>query len=1218
MAYPAPPEIFPATGEPEKVRVRDFLLDIASRKEFRSLAPAPLQSETSDAPKTYGYGLPSGPLAPDSPLVPGLRLHGAQVFVRNFSNPDTPYSRLLLNWQTGTGKTIGAIAIAQEYIRQYKARLTTPPVDRPTVYIIGFTKSIIQSEMLRHPEFGFITPSEILDLERLRVLAEKSGTGTSTAARHYGGYLGVLKRRITDRSRGGYYRFYGYKEFANRLFVVTQLGTSKEFTVASLYARKADKDEDLPDETFLQRMDAAVKNGYVEINKELLKSMRGGIIVADEIHNTYNIRAKNNYGIAIQYALDKIEATRPKDAPRVVYMTATVTGGVATEIVDLLNFLVPVSQLPGKKHLRRADFFRTTVGPGGKRRPELLPGALERIGKLSAGRVSFLLDTDEASYPRRVFEGVALDDPLKGGEKIAYLKFTPCPMAPYHEKTLELMLREREERIQDSGKRADARIPANAYTLYDMVYPNPEYPADAARKTTKDSPSHGLYLSGSTPLKLAGAPAKWRAAAGVTVEPLKGETAGGPSLISGPFLDLARRGPPVPPGIEFYSAKYKKVGDSVLQILGAGPGKIMIYHHRVRMSGVLQIRELLETNGFLDEVSSPSPSTICAVCGVPRRKHTKTRAAKTWKGFHSFTPARYVIAHSEIDRSVIDKSLARYNSQTNSEGFEFRVLIGSKLIREGFDLKAVQHQLITSLPTDIPTLIQVFGRVARKNSHAGLPENQRAVKIQIFVSTAGEYTNGKGPAPEVMRYSEKMESYFLTQKVEKAIRRYAVDAFINYEKIMAADPAMANTSSLDMIPYRPEVGLSEVKDLPVLKTTYNAYGYGDEEIEIVTMAVQALFTIQPVWKYEDLWAAVKSGTVGGIAQNPATFSEDSYALALDTLCRHDPRMSKDVGNLPDRGFRVSRVGDFYVRSPAKKDGQPLLDVESYVRDNVVLSPVRIQVADYVATFRRGANFDIRLAQFEQEFAVPESRIEDALVLYDSTFHYALLRALVEGAGGSKSSRVRALWDKAQQSDTTLARALQLYRRFKVIVTEDAVATRPDAKRLVQAAKTLRKGSARPVGFIGETSVKMYGDKGWYDIPHDAMGIAERYVENDTVIGYVEMKGSRLRFKVRPPLHALAKSKVRDIRSLARGAVCETRGWKEQEKLVLSLRAKAGGRVPKSSQDLKGLSSADLCVAIRLRLLALEEAARNRKNGMKAGVRWFYLFNERLPTIRLLR
>ena len=1229
MSYPIAPE-----GELAEGEIQNFLLDLAARKEFRALVnDADASNVRRDTPHPYGYGLPAGPDGPAIPVIPGLRLHGAQIFVNHFLNPNTPYPRLLLSWQTGTGKSIAAIAIGQEYVWQYRSRTTVAPSDRPTVYIIGFTKTIIQAEMLRHPEFGFVSPAEISELRRLYLLAEASGGATTLESRHYAGYVGVLKRRITDRSKGGYYQFYGYKEFANRLFGVTRRGIARGFSVANLYARDPSGEnrqrevaeleaeeragEDVSTEpTFLERIDEAVAAGDVEVNRELLDGLRGGLIIADEIHNTYNIQAKNNYGVAIQYALDKLTAEDPETAPRAVFMSATVTGGSATEVVDLLNFLIPATHLPGHRRLRRAEFFRTVEGVDGRRTTILLPGALDRIGRLSAGRVSFLLDTDEASYPRRIFEGESLPNPLHEGN-IAYLFFTPCPMATFHEQTLARMLAAEANASAKTNVSTETRaaIPANAYTLYDMAYPNPQFAPDAAASGQSDV--YGLYLSAETPAKLAAASPEWKTAAGVNVESLRGGPeirAGIPSLISGPFLALERRGPA---GMAAYSTKYQLLGTHVLEILRNGPGKIMVYHHRVRMSGVLQIQEMLKVNGFVDETSSPTSSTLCAVCGTAKRNHTAKAAAATWAGAHEYTPARYVMINSEIEWSVLNRSIARYNAQSNVEGFEYRVLVGSKIIREAFNLKAVRFQMILSLPTDIPTLVQVFGRVIRKESHLGLPEDQRDVRIRIYVSTAGEHTKNQGPAPEVIRYAEKMDKYFLTQEVEKAVRRYAVDGFINYSRMVAANPSLLETATIDAVPYRPAVGLTEVLRRPQTITTFEAYGYGDREVEELKAIIRALFTVQPVWTYEDLWTAVRAGRVSGVAQNPASFTEESFALALSTLSLHTPNVSRagielrqvETGEITT----ISRAGSYYIRTPTGPGGQPVLDVESYVRDNVVLAPLHIRVADYVQTSRRSENFAVRLSEFELEFEAAGSRIEDMFIKYDADFHYTLLRAIVEKTG--------EIAQKVASAESALGRALDLYIRFKVLVLGNDIADAPEAKRLWRSAHV---SGQTPVGYVGETSIRLYGASdtqthdGWYDIPWKALNIGTRYTENDVVVGYVERRGNHLRFKIRPPIHELSAAEVRDIRSLARGAVCETRPRSEQESLVLRLKAPVGGRIPKEHKDFDGFSSSDLCTAVRMKLLALEAASRNRKTGMLDGLRWFYLFNDRLPTVALGR
>ena len=44
-----------------------------------------------------------------------LQLSSYQKFVANYINPNTPYSRLLMKWNTGTGKTVGSFINCYEF-----------------------------------------------------------------------------------------------------------------------------------------------------------------------------------------------------------------------------------------------------------------------------------------------------------------------------------------------------------------------------------------------------------------------------------------------------------------------------------------------------------------------------------------------------------------------------------------------------------------------------------------------------------------------------------------------------------------------------------------------------------------------------------------------------------------------------------------------------------------------------------------------------------------------------------------------------------------------------------------------------------------------------------------------------------------------------------------------------------------------------------------------
>ena len=1211
MSYPGP-----AAGG--GAAIRTLLLDLASRKEFQS------------APGSHAAGRWDG-YAPEPPashlFLPGLRLNGAQHFIRNFANPDTEFPRVLVKWQTGTGKSIAAISIGQEFIRQYRTRAALGE-RAPAVFVISFTaRETIQEDMLRHPEFGFVSQAEVKELRRLRMEAGAGGAA-SPEARQLSGFIGVLRRRITDRSRGGYYQFYGYKEFANRLFAVTRAGLERGFDVQALYGRA--------EGGFGERLAESVRRGDVVVNEALLGELRGGLLIADEIHNVYNILEANNYGIAIQYALDALGA----DAPRAVYMSATPMTGSAAEVVDLLNLLIPLAGLPGGAPLRRADFFTRALGAGPEGAPEgadaavvsqLREGALERIAHLAAGRVSFLLDSDVGSYPRREFVG----EEVAG---VPYLRLTLCPMTPYHERTLA-----REQAGEplggSPGRAPGAGLAANAYTLYDMAFPNPEFPPDAAQHNRQGEAAYGLYRSGETPALLSQAESAWRAAAGVIVE--RGAAAGvssGTYLMTGAFLGPGR--------LALYSAKHAQVVAATLAAIRAGPGKVMIYHHRVRMSGVLLLQEALRMNGFADELSLPTDATVCAVCGVARASHGDSSRAQrdgdTQSG-HAYTPARFVVAHSDVDRAVMLRSIANFNAPSNLQGYQYRVIIGSKVVREGLNFRGVRHQFVVSLPTDYPTLVQVFGRVVRKDSHSDLPAGERDVQIRVFVSTRAD---GR-PSPELQRYVDKGREYLVIQEVERALHAYAVDGFANYERIrtaLHAGPGGALRASIDALPYSPVVGPGDPGARPLRTATFLAYGHGEREVATLGAICRVLFRVRAVWTYADLWAAVRAGAVRGVNFDPAAFDEGNFALALEGLRR-------PAGDPPSL---VVRAGRFYIAARARPDGSPELDVESYLRHAPPPPRVVVRVADYVRDTRADQNWSVRAREFERAYLAPgaASPPELSLVEYSAAFHYELLRRLVvAGAAGppvtSDDARVRAL-----------------YRRFRIAVTAADGAAAP---RVFRGART--RDPDELVGYVTPEAVSLCepAGLGWYSASYADFGIGRRHRENNIVVGFVEPAGpaggvapggvaGEVRFKVRPPIQKLraeaadrALAHQGDARSLARGAVCETRPREELEAYAKRLREavgrarlmivgekRLGGADAGAGADADGFAtrldyaakfdraahkrfptSGEVCTTLRLFLLALEEDARSGADGMATSLRWLYLFSDKPPSISAL-
>jgi hypothetical protein len=689
----------PITGKhgkyayPADIYTPAHLHDLLMRKEFAQLA-------TNAVPRAPPPRVNPNFLDAAFLREQNLVLHPNQQVVRNLLDPHTTQTRVLVNQGTGHGKTIVATSAAMQHVKLYQQIYNLQYYDpngqrqatTPSVFIIGFSRAAFLRELLRRPEFGFVTRPELDELARLRRLAE---TGHQHDVEVLREFEHRIRRRLSQRKRNGFFRFYGYKEFYNKLFQFVEEPHRK-----------------LDEAGFLE----ALKAGTVRLNLTLLDTMRNSLVICDEIHNVYNSAEINNYGMALRFALnifdvphllrpyvtmsdERFESYRTGTL-RLIFMSATIINNSPTEVIDLLNLLVATSRIlalgygisargdVGVPRLERSDFFLD--------HRQLRPGALERIGELTRGLVSFLRDLNPAYYPERHMDGEPLPHVVGTQRDTPYLRFIRCPMTPLHLSAY---------RSLDGGA-----IPPDGHALADMAMPNPEGPHAPGLFRTKDF----RYV-------IATAPEKWREAQGIEVSG---------SDIHGSILDEDRLA-------RLVSGKYTQMLRDVDRVLTTGVGKIFVSHQLVHGSGVLMVAEILRRSGILDETSSPSPRTRCTHCGVRLEVHpdptTGTKASRLEA--HTFAPARFVLIYAELDRSSIERSLDRFRHPDNLRGYQYRFIIGSSMMNESVDLNAVAEIWNLTHPDNVPTLLQIIGRAIRKGSHQSLPPEARHVHVRIYVSS---------------------------------------------------------------------------------------------------------------------------------------------------------------------------------------------------------------------------------------------------------------------------------------------------------------------------------------------------------------------------------------------------------------------------------------------------------------------------------------------------
>ena len=1022
----------------------------------------------------------------------GARYHFGTISIERASNDKLEYfgftlaspsnGRFLLGNGTITHNTMAALAVAQEHIKMYRymcrgVNWRDPDIVTPTVFVIAFSgRQSFLGDLLKYPEFGYITSSE----REIYVRLMRDSIESDESYHKFIEFGVALRKRITNKSRGGFYKFMGYDEFANRLFgaSVAQINTIIQEAHSA-------------HELWRVTLDRAIARGQITPNADIIARLENSLIICDEIHNTYNSQTINNRGVALQYALSRARGVR------FLSLSATPINSAPSEVADFINYFVENDALA----LRREDLF---VGN------TLLTGALARINDALRGHVSFLYDFDPRNFPVRLDDGSVIQ---LGTRVLPYLRFIPCVMSDYFVNTVrdfythriandDTVVTDAEIDIDDTV----VGISQHAYSLFDIALPNPA------------SDTVGLYNSATTFNAIYSASAEWKTKNGVST---KSYSNGSINTFTGSFL---RR-----KNLVQYSAKYAQLIKMLREI--GGMCKIMVYHERVRMSGVILIREILRENGIIGIDDDVNNATLCAVCMRPRAvEHTD----------HKYRPIRFAILYSEMDATERASILEHYESTSNLHGEWCSILVGSRIIRESLNFTAIRHMFILSLPTSIAQLIQVMGRCVRRGSHLHLPPEERNVRTHILVNIGPHTTtdsqvniaqNDAIDSPEIRRYNIKLEAYLVVQQIEREIARNAVDAGIN--KNIITRPM---NDSLGFLSYDDAHQFTLSPHLRV--DTFFAYGYGAQEIQYTIEIIKKLFKYREIWREDELWAAIHAPPFG-VWMNPKLILESSIAIAIAFLTSS----TDNVIGMQDRAIYIGGIPYTIVSG--------LLDTSNLV---YMIAPVVSTVVGGIARIRQIVDVEsfLRNVSIEQSMIVPISQYETMAV-----FEESIMVKLREKYGSttrkqrSTTRLIQFLIEFSSDYQRMVARKFIEDAEFRAEFNElyafmDSLhifVRYGYASKYRDIARRLGPDSAStdPIGYTYGTSINLWQSHlhEWTVVGRSALNMHVDFEENNIIIGIFRQFPYAVKFQLRKPLHKLHVKVGTDLRTVERGSVCVT-------------------------------------------------------------------------------
>lgn len=193
--------------------------------------------------------------------------------------------------------------------------------------------------------------------------------------------------------------------------------------------------------------------------------------------------------------------------------------------------------------------------------------------------------------------------------------------------------------------------------------------------------------------------------------------------------------------LDKYSCKIYKMIKSIKN----SRGKIFIYSGFKEHAGLKSIVRVLEAYGYKNYQYNGSGKKRFAL----------------WSGNETI--------------SMKDKIRTTFNKHDNLYGDKLKIILGSPSIKEGVTLKAVRYVHILEPYWNQSRLEQVIGRASRFCSHISLPEEERNVKVYVYIAVHPE---AEVTVDEYIKQLSITKNKIINQ-FEEAIKEAAIDCRLN-------------------------------------------------------------------------------------------------------------------------------------------------------------------------------------------------------------------------------------------------------------------------------------------------------------------------------------------------------------------------------------------------------------------------------------------------------
>jgi DNA polymerase III delta prime subunit len=270
-----------------------------------------------------------------------------QAILPNFISPNTPYKGVILMHGVGSGKTMSAIRIAEQFKDQVKKYNTK-------IYVVvpgPNTRENFKKELVNTTGETYLKNKESLSQLPKQEIEREKNTAIFNALQ--------------------YYKILSYKTFYKKILgeKIVEKKLVGDNKIKATYRKTAEGDYER------------------ELVVDRITNMNNTILIIDEAHNI----SGNEYGEALKKIIKNSENLR------VILLTATPMINLADEIVELLNFIRPDND----------PVLRDKIFTGEKNYAmKIKPNGLEYLKDKARGYISFYRGSIPYTFADRIEKGV--------------------------------------------------------------------------------------------------------------------------------------------------------------------------------------------------------------------------------------------------------------------------------------------------------------------------------------------------------------------------------------------------------------------------------------------------------------------------------------------------------------------------------------------------------------------------------------------------------------------------------------------------------------------------------------------------------------------------------------------------------------------------------------------------------------------------------------------